>query len=247
MKNTPSWKVLFTAAILMSAPQSQASDTRIEPFSAARTDRAPTPWRVVGVPGGKIPLTTFTVTELDGQPVLRVEAQKSYGTLVHALPYRTPVPAVQLSWRWRLDKGLQGTDLRLRAGDDSPLKVCVSFDLPLDKLGLIERSLLRFARAASDEVLPSATLCYVWDTTLPPETLLPNAYTARVRMLVLNSGNHTLGSWVAHSRNVVADFRTAFAGEFDSVPAITAVLVGGDADNTGGHSIGYVDDVSLKP
>jgi hypothetical protein len=201
----------------------------------------------VGVPGGKIPLTAFTVMELDGQRVLRVEAQKSYGTLVHALPHRTPDPSAQLSWRWRLDKGLQGTNLRERAGDDSPIKVCVSFDLPLDKLGLIERSLLRFARAASDEVLPSATLCYVWDATLPTGTLLPNAYTARVRMLVVNNANQLLGRWVAHTRNVVADFRMAFAGEFDSVPAITAVLVGGDSDNTGGHSIGYVDDVSLKP
>jgi hypothetical protein len=247
MRNTPFWKALLAVAISMAALRGQASDTMIVQFSAAKTDRAPAPWRAVGVPGGKIPLTTFVLTELDGQRVLRVEALKSYGTLVHALPHRTPDPAVQLSWRWRLDKGLQGTDLRQRAGDDSPLKVCASFDLPLDKLGLIERSLLRFARAASDEVLPSATLCYVWDANLPPETLLPNAYTARVRMLVLNSGNQTLGSWVAHTRNVVADFRMAFAGEFDTVPPLTAVLVGGDSDNTGGHSIGYVGDVSIKP
>jgi hypothetical protein len=247
MKNTSSWKVLLTTVTSMAALQAQASDALIEPFSGAKTELAPAPWRVVGVPGGKIPLTAFTVTEINGQRVLRVEALKSYGTLVHAMSHRTSDPLAQLSWRWRLDKGLQGTDLRQRAGDDSPLKVCVSFDLPLDKLGLIERNLLRFARAASDEVLPSATLCYVWDATLPPETLLPNAYTARVRMLVLNSGNHPLGRWVTHTRNVVADFRMAFAGEFDSVPAITAVLVGGDSDNTGGHSIGYVDDVSLKP
>jgi len=247
MQNTPRWNVLFVAATSLAPLLAQASEAQIAPFSAARSELPPAPWRTVGVPGGKIPLTAFALTELDGQRVLRVEALKSYGTLVHALPHRTADPAVQLSWRWRLDKGLQGTDLRQRAGDDSPLKVCVSFDLPLDKLGLIERSLLRFARAASDEVLPSATLCYVWDATLPTETLLPNAYTARVRMLVVNSANLPLGRWVAHTRNVVADFRMAFAGEFDTVPPITAVLVGGDSDNTGGHSIGYVDDVSLKP
>jgi hypothetical protein len=247
MQNTPHWNVLLTAAVCLAALQTLASESQITPLSAAKTELPPAPWRAVGVPGGKIPLTTFALTELDGLRVMRVEAQKSYGTLVHALPHRTPDPAVRLSWRWRLDRSLQGTDLRQRTGDDSPLKVCVSFDLPLDKLGLVERSLLRFARAASDEVLPSATLCYVWDATLPTDTLLPNAYTARVRMLVVNNANQPLGRWVAHTRNVVADFRWAFAGEFDSVPAITAVLVGGDSDNTGGHSIGYVDDVSLKP
>ena len=247
MQNTPRRNVLLAAAVCLAALQTLASESQITPFSAAKTELPPAPWRAVGVPGGKIPLTAFTVMELDGQRVLRIEAHKSYGTLVHALPDRTTNPSAQLRWRWRLDKGLQGTNLRERAGDDSPLKVCVSFDLPLDKLGLIERSLLRFARAASDEVLPSATLCYVWDATLPTENLLPNAYTARVRMLVVNNANQPLGRWVAHTRNVVADFRMAFAGEFDSVPAITAVLVGGDSDNTGGHSIGYVDDVSLKP
>lgn len=247
MENTPRWNVLLTAALYLAALQTQASEAQIAPFSAAKTELPPAPWRAVGVPGGKIPLTAFTVTALDGQRVLRVEALKSYGTLVHALAHRTPDPSTQLSWRWRLDKGLQGTDLRQRAGDDSPLKLCVSFDLPLDKLGLIERSLLRFARAASDEVLPSATLCYVWDATLPTDTLLPNAYTARVRMLVVNNAHQALGRWVAHTRNVVADFRVAFAGEFDTMPPITAVLVGGDSDNTSEHSIGYVDDVSLKP
>ena len=247
MQNTPRRNVLLAAAVCLAALQTLASESQITPFSAAKTELPPVPWRAAGVPGGKIPLTAFTVMELDGQRVLRIEAHKSYGTLVHALPDRTTNPSAQLRWRWRLDKGLQGTNLRERAGDDSPLKVCVSFDLPLDKLGLIERSLLRFARAASDEVLPSATLCYVWDATLPTGTLLPNAYTARVRVLVVNNANQPLGRWVAHTRNVVADFRMAFAGEFDTVPAITAVLVGGDSDNTGGHSIGYVDDVSLKP
>jgi len=28
---------------------------------------------------------------------------------------------------------------------------------------------------------------------------------------------------------------------------VIAVLVGGDADNTGGNSLGYVDDVQLAP
>ncbi len=243
------WKARkpFAVALLMLCfVPAQAAEMALMPFSAARTDLVPAPWRVVGVPGGKIPLTSFSVADLEGRKVLRVTASRSYGNLVHDLPPTIPAAGVRLSWRWRLDVALKGTDLHTRQGDDSPLKVCVLLDMPLEKLGLIERNLMRFARAASAEKLPSATLCYVWDDKLSLDTLLPNAYTDRVRMIVVTSGSAALGAWVAQSRDVVADFRRAFGAESDSLPPMMAVLVGADADNTGGHSMGFVDDVRLE-
>ena len=216
-------------------------------FSSAAGEQPPTPWRVVGVPGGKIPLTVYAIAELDGRKVLRVQALKSYGNLVHDLPPLMPQAGVRLSWRWRLDEPLRGADLRRREGDDSPLKVCALFDMPLDRIGLIERNLLRLARVASGEKLPSATLCYVWDATLPTGTLLSNAYTGRVRLIVVNSGEQRLGQWVGHERDLAADFQRAFGEESDALPPMQAVLVGGDADNTGGRSLGWVGDVTLSP
>jgi hypothetical protein len=239
---------LGLALWLTCALQAQAAEVTLVPLASAQTGQAPAPWRVVGVPGGKIPLTEFAMVEIQARKVLRVTASRSYGNLVHDLPPTLPVAGLRLSWRWQLDVGLKGTDLHTRPGDDSPLKVCVLFDMPLEKLGLIERNLLRFARAASAERLPSATLCYVWDDKLGPETLLPNAYTDRVRLLVATSGTTAaLGQWVAHTRDVAADFRRAFGAESGSLPPVMAVLVGGDADNTGGYSLGFVDDLRLEP
>ena len=219
----------------------------LAPFSSASSDQPPAPWRVVGVPGGKIPLTTYAIAEIEGRKVLRVEANKSYGNLVHPLTAAVLDPALRLRWRWRLDQPLRGTDLRRREGDDSPLKVCALFDMPLAKLGLIERNGLRLARGVSGEKLPSATLCYVWDAALAPGTLLPNAYTSRVRLIVVNSGEQHLGQWVSHTRDLAADFQRAFGEESDILPPLQAVLVGGDSDNTGGHSLGWVGDVTLSP
>ena len=227
--------------------QTQTKVLALTPFSSASGDQPPAPWRVVGVPGGKIPVTTYAIAEMDGRKVLRVEANKSYGNLVHPLTPEVFDTALRLRWRWRLDEPLRGTDLRRRQGDDSPLKVCALFDMPLDKLGLIERNLLRLARAASGEKLPSATLCYVWDATLATGTLLPNAYTPRVRIIVVNSGEQLLGQWVSHKRDLVADFQRAFGDESDTLPPLQAVLVGGDSDNTAGHSLGWVGDVTLSP
>lgn len=232
---------------LAPATQARAQGTALTAFSSAAGEQPPAPWRVVGVPGGKIPLTSYALVEMDGRKVLRVQAAKSYGNLVHDLPAVLPEAGLRLRWRWRLDEPLRGADLRRREGDDSPLKLCALFDMPLARLGLIERNLLRLARAASGEKLPSATLCYVWDGTLAPGTLLPNAYSARVRFIVLDSGEQRLGQWVAHSRDLGADFRRAFGEESDAVPPLQAVLVGADADNTGGRSLGHIGDVTLSP
>ncbi len=238
----------FRAAIftLLFCSLAQASDLPLRRFSSAAGDQIPAPWRVVGVPGGKIPLTTFALQEVDGRKTVKITTSGSYGNLVHDLPPQASSATLRLRWSWQLTEPLQGADLRVRQGDDSPLKVCVLFDMPLERLGLWERNMLRLARAASAENLPSATLCYVWDDKLAPDTLLPNAYTARVRMIVVNQGREQLKQWLVHSRDLSADFLHAFGTESPTVPPILAVLVGGDSDNTGERSTGYVSDIILE-
>ena len=219
----------------------------LHPFSSASGAVPPPPWRVVGLPKASKPLTRFEMVPMDGRPVLRVQTDHSYANLVHDLPDLALAPDMKLRWRWRLDQPLRGTDLRQRAGDDSPLKVCALFDMPLEQLGFIERNLLRVARSVSGENLPAATLCYVWDASLPAGTLLDNAFSHRMRMIVLDSGEQHLGQWVAHSQDLAADFQRAFGKETATLPPLQGLLVGGDSDNTGGQSLGYVGDVTLSP
>lgn len=216
-------------------------------FSSAGGTEPPVPWRVVALPKGHKPLTRFDITPLDGHPVLRVQTDHSYANLVHDLPDLALAPGMHLIWRWRLDQPLRQADLRQRTGDDSPLKVCALFDLPIEQLGFVERNLLRAARSVSGEYLPAATLCYVWDATLPPGTLLHNAFTHRMRMIVLDSGEQHLGQWVAHRQDLAADFHRAFGDESATLPPLHAVLVGADSDNTADHSLAYVGDITLSP
>ncbi|RYF43835.1 MAG: DUF3047 domain-containing protein [Comamonadaceae bacterium] len=205
---------------------------------------APPPaWRLVSLPEAKkIPPTRFDIAEVDGERVLRVRTSASYANLVHA--WQGPVS--QLQWRWRLEQALPGADLRSKQGDDVALKVCLLFHMPLSAVPFGERAGLALARAISGEPLPAATLCYVWDTRLPPGTLIPNAYSARVRYLVLASGPPT-GQWQAQQRDVAADFRRAFGAETATVPAVSAVAVGGDADNTSGASTAFLADLRASP
>lgn len=231
---------LFGLFFLLSAP---AQAQTLKPFSGAALGPPPAPWHVVGLPANKAPLAELDIVQLGTQKVLRLRTEHSYGTVSHALPAQTP--AGTLRWRWRLDQPVADADLRRKEGDDAPLKVCAMFDLPLDRLGFVERNLLRLARTASGEYLPGATLCYVWDQKLPVGAELANAYTRRVRFIVLNSANTPLQQWVTHSRDLRVDFLRSFGAETDAVPPLLAIVAGADSDNTGGSSLAYLDDLSL--
>jgi len=199
----------------------------------------PAPWAYAGLPAQKPPPTRYLVRELEGRRVLQVEADRSYGNLVHAL---AAVPAGELSWRWRVDAPLPAVDLRSKAGDDAALKVCALFELPRERVPFIERQLLRLAESRYGEPLPNATLCYVWDPSWPHGSVVHNAYTKRVRFITLGGA---AGSWLSERHDLAAGFLRAFGDESREVPPLRAVLVGADADNTGGRSVGWLDALRL--
>jgi hypothetical protein len=198
------------------------------------------PWRVVGLPQQAKPLTRFSLAEIDGKRALRVEADNAYGNLVHPL---VSARAGTLSWRWRVDQPASGTDLTRKSGDDVALKVCAFFDMPMAQVPFVERQLLRVASSRTGEKLPTATLCYAWDATLPQGTLLHNAYTHRVRYIVTHG---TPKSWREETHDLAADFQRAFGDESREVPTLTAIVIGADTDNTGSRSIGYVSDLHFS-
>jgi len=221
-----------------------AEPTALTPFKESGAD-APAPWHFVGLPGQTKPKTRFSVVELDGRKALRVEAEESYGNLVH--PVRLTGASTTLSWQWRVDVPIAKADLREKQGDDTAIKVCVSFDMPMEQVPFIDRQLLKVGQAKADEPLPTATVCYVWDTVLPIGTELDNAFTRRMRYIVLESGPAKLRQWKSEKRNVSADFFKLFGAESPKVPPIIAVNIGADADNTHTRSLGYVANIVLEP
>lgn len=207
------------------------------------TPRAP--WHVAGLPHQSKPFTRFSVVDLDGHRAVRIESESAYGNLVH--PLTPPRAVARLSWQWRADELIDADDLRTKSGDDVALKVCVFFDMPLDKVPFVERQVLRVARSQSDEPLPAATVCYVWDAHLPVGTSIPNAFTKRLRYKVLESGPARLRQWTAERRDLAADFIELFGNESSEVPAVIGVAVGADTDNTRTHSLSFVADLALEP
>ena len=252
MRATPYCRAELTRTFLALAfgagPVAQAvaaDETAIAPFSAAAPGDPPAAWKFATLPN-KVP-TKYTIVDLGGARVLKVESDESYGNLVHALRMQVSDRSV-LSWRWRVDKLLEAADIRTRAGDDSAAKLCVFFGFDAAKLSFGERTKLALGRASTGEDVPTETLCYVWDNKLPIDTGLVNAFTKRIRFIVLQSGAAKLGQWVAQRRNLVADYQRMFGDESEGkVPEVTGVSVSADSDNTRGHGLSYFGDVTLTP
>ena len=205
----------------------------------------PPPWRVVTLPQQAVPFTRYSAETVDGREALRIQTQGSYGNLVHELP--AAAAPKRLRWAWRLQEPNTAVDLRVKDGDDAAVKVCMSFDMALDRVPFMERQLLRVARARSGQDPPAATLCWVWAAAEARGALLPNVYSRRVRFIVLRNREDALATWFEESRDVAADFRRAFGEESAEPPPVSALIVAGDGDNTGGASLAHVSGLRVEP
>jgi len=244
---SPGWgRRAAVASVWLAAAATQAAgpgDLPPWPETVASSGPARSGWRPVGLPKGKAPPSRLAPVTVDGARVLELQSDASYGTLVHDMP--PGAAAGTLSWRWRLLQPNPAANLREKAGDDSPLKVCASFELPLSAVPFGERQLLRIARSVSGQDLPAATICYVWDGRLAAGTALDNVYSRRMRWLVLRGPESALGAWQAERRDLAADFLKLFGDEASAVPPLKAIVVGADADNTGGRSLAQIGAMRL--
>jgi hypothetical protein len=197
------------------------------------------PWEF----GGGLRPTRYSLVADEGVVVLRAEAENSASGIVREVRLDPRVYPV-LSWRWKVMRVLERADLRSKAGDDFAARVYVTFDLDPATLAPAERMKLAFAQLRYGEKVPAAALCYVWDAKSPRDTLVPNAYTDRVRMIVAESGAARAGKWVSVQRDIRDDYRRAFGSE----PAgVSGVVVSTDTDNTGESAVAYYGDISFGP
>lgn len=203
-------------------------------------------WRLALLPRQTKPVTRFLPEPVDGKLALRIDADASYGNLLHELPTGGLQPQ-RLKWSWRMQQPNPGTQLDRRSGDDMAARVCLSFEVPIDALPFSDRVALRLARSMAGQNLPAATLCWVWGHAEAPGTVLPSPFTNRVRYIVLRNAGDAPGRWLEESRDIATDFRRAFGGEIPGLPPVIAVLVGGDADNTGAHSVAYIAGLHFEP
>jgi len=98
------------------------------------------------------------------------------------------------------------------------------------------------ASLISGQEMPYATLMYIWSGKTPVNTLLDNAHTSRIKMIVVDSGWDSLGEWHQHERDLATDYKRAY-GE-NPGPVIGIALLT-DTDNTKSETRALYGDIEL--
>lgn len=194
--------------------------------------------------------TRYALVENEGAVVLRAQAEASTSGLIRQVRIDLRTHPM-LAWRWKAMNLVNRGNLARKDGDDFALRVYVTFEVDLDKLPAGERLKLTVARMVYGDRLPLAALCYVWDARAPLGTIVPNAYTDRVRMIVAESGPERVGRWVKIERNVREDYLRAFGPgnggpSAQAVPEVNAVIISTDTDNTGEAVEAYYGDIEFR-
>jgi Protein of unknown function (DUF3047) len=235
------WRCLLFSVAWFGGSLCAGEPREIASFAQANPGlELPRGWQPLGVPNVKP--NSFALVQDGGAVVLRVESNAAAGSASYALKHN-PGPRPILTWRWKVDGVIARADLAAKSGDDFAARVYVFFDVPDQSLPIGARARMKMARLIYGSNLPTAALCYVWDNTHPPGTSVWNAYTDRVRMIVLESGPSKVNNWVNEARDVGADFRSAFGFE---APTVTGIALGNDTDQTGEHVVAHFGDFSFQ-
>ena len=216
-------------------------------FSEAVPATGATPGGAAPLPAGWQPwtinrnkaATRYALTEVDRRLVLHAEADSSASGLYVPLAQRN---AGAIRWTWKTRDVIRNADNGQKQREDAPLRLFVAFDGDHSTLSLRDQLVFEMARITTGREMPYATLMYIWGGRRAEGTVLPNPYTDRVRMIVVDSGSRHANQWRCHERDLRADYRKAFGTEPGKVIAVGLMT---DTDNTRSRVEAWYGDIAL--
>lgn len=246
-KNSSSQVILTLISVLIyqllvPSPMIDAqSGTVIEvgKFSAATVgDALPPGWKPLAFK--KIEKhTIYTLAKDDNTVVIKAEAEASASGLTREIKINPKeYPVVQ--WRWRVMNILKKGDVHRKEGDDYPARIYITFEYDPSKLSFFQKAKYEAIRLLYGEYPPLAAINYIWESKAPIGTMVPNPYTDRVMMFVVESGSSKLNQWVNEEKNIFEDYKKAFGQE---PPMISGIAIMTDTDNTGESATAYYGDI----
>ncbi len=174
-------------------------------------------WESKGFKG----VTEYRIVTDGGRRVLQAESRGSASGYYHRVKVN-PREYPLLRWSWKVAGTVRGENARSKEGDDFAARVYVVFP------GFF--------------FWQSRSIVYVWSGSLGKGESLPSAYTGRVMVVAVESGDAGSGVWVNEERNYLADYRRLFGEEPGTLGAVAVMT---DSDNTGGRATAWYGDIVL--
>jgi len=186
--------------------------------------------------------TNYQLIEDDGQIVVKAVAEASASGLIRKItidPREYPI----VQWRWKVANILKKGNVYRKEGDDYPARIYIVFEYDFGRLGFYEKVKYEMASMLYGTYPPLATVNYIWSSNAPLGLIIPNPYTNRSMMVVVQSGKKDLNTWIDEERNIYEDYRNAFK---DEPPMISGVAIMTDSDDTGESATTYYGDIVFR-
>jgi hypothetical protein len=226
---------------LKSSSSDDAQDIKIAPFSANPVGNVPAEWEPMIIQRNK-KMTEYQLVADEGRSVLHARAASASSGLMHKVDI-DPMMQRELHWQWRISRLVEDADNYDRTREDSPARIILGFDGDKDALPFADQIMFETAKLVTGRDFPYATLMYIWGRKAPVDTVITNARSNRVKMIVAATGREGVGQWHALSRDIVADYERAFGekpGRLIGVGVLT------DTDNTGETVEAWYGDIDLQ-
>ncbi len=198
-------------------------------------------WKPLTFP--KIPRhTLYRIQKEDLKNILVAQADQSASGIIYTKTfniYKTPM----IKWKWKVSNIYQAGDEKKKSGDDYPLRIYVVFKYDPGKASIIEKAQYNAVKLLYGEYPPHSSLNYIWANKKYPERILPNTFTAKAQMILLQKGPDRAGQWIEESVNALSDYRKAFGTD---PPMEASIAIMADADNTGEKATGYVNYIEVS-
>lgn len=182
--------------------------------------------------------TVYSMVDDNGTSVVKAQSDQSASGLVANVTIDLRDYPI-LEWRWKIANLVAKGDPHRKEGDDYPARIYIIFGPDQSKLDFADK----VARKLSGQDIPHSGLNYIWDNKTPIGAALPNAFSDRLRMFVVQSGGDKLNQWQTEQRNVLEDYRKAFGAE---PPLISGIAIMTDTDNTHEHTTAWYGDIRFK-
>ncbi len=188
----------------------------------------------------KIPKHTLYSVVRDGErTVVKAVSEASSSGLTREIridPKEYPI----IEWQWKVTNVLEKGDVTSKEGDDYPARIYITFEYDSGRVGLLEKAKFEAIRFFYGQYPPIGAINYIWESKAPVGTMVPNPFTDRVKMIVVESGAENLNTWVGQQRNIYEDYKQAFGEE---PPMVSGVAIMTDTDNTKESATAYYGDI----
>ena len=186
--------------------------------------------------------TTYSLVKDSDTVVIKAVAEASASGLTREIKiYPKEYPILQ--WRWKVNNVLKKGDVHTKEGDDYPARIYITFEYNPSKLSFFEKAKYKAIRLFYGQYPPLGAINYIWESKAPVGTMVPNPFTDRVMMFVVETGPSKLNQWVNKERNIFEDYKKAFGQE---PPMISGIAIMTDTDNTVESATAYYSDIVFK-